>query len=1293
MDRQALVEAILGYLNFSDGTPSPSFQKAVSDYYRLQTLADPPWTSLHRDLIDLAGRTTKFGSLEQARGVADFVHDSLLPGYREFHRDLLAHLDDGRLFQPFFVARCYEAALAQGGPWNDTDRLVRAALRRLNDFVGHRPVPVLERHGGIQPYEHERVRPIPLYLRGAGASVGPYESLLVQTLEILRDADESVLAAASLDVDVLDEVAVDPRAFDHAHPANLRPGYQFGEWDPHLVDAQGRYRRFVIRWMILDATLQWMRDQTDKEPADTQYEAAAALAGTMLLASGVSGWGPGAHGSDVSLATLVPIVAQYRDAFYASLLAKTSGPTGERLREQAKRFRQPFASIRTYLNHEIARQRAQQLVRERLALLYERMGQSDAGHQQALKIEVTSTRLRSTIQMLLTTARRKISSGELTDVGNVLDETVRSLHAAIECGAIVDPWNILGFQGNYLRFQAIEDSVPDSRVEILLSIVQEIFDTFAAAIREAAAQGNDALRSRLEVDMSRLADWWDKFATLEVSGIRRVSGKDSLEAARFVAKTLAQWRESGEEAGNVSFWRQRAGEFRSSQSFGLVVDALLARDDYVASMALLMQWLSEHELFPFEEGGYSFYDLALHWMTGLVEKARAGVAIESKSGGTALAPESLIEKFFAFLEANAGELWQVPALIDEGASQTGDDPESDDTFAAAYEGMTFRGSTDDGVDAPLAGPPGDEDAILELGEPVLDRLRFIGMLARLWRYAAWGPWRQGQSYLAQAPLDDWVNTLLTNRRRLSALLEEIDAYPIRLASASRDSMMEFERRSNAKDFLAAKAIGVAIETSHALRTLLALRPNAAQESGASLGLDAWEPPVIGLEAALFRGRASEVRPRLDELVRALESAPLMYSPTDKGGKSIDVCVARCVREAVRMLAVELPAIGDIEGVHNLLETILDLEHEQSLRSGQLQVSEFDPLFRMAFRSVMTRLVRRLNAWPETREDDVATAHYAGQVVTKFSPLWSRYIARVRLSELERRSHAKDWQATKRFIQTYGADLFTQAFLTDGNLRGILHQGAQSFLGRWLAEAEAEPRPRLLRDLQAREIALEDAAEEIDFIARAVLERYDIYRDYNTTTTHSDYGDKLHLLLELLRLLAEFERHRWALEPAYIAHAALVRHGRFAAAGLLRDAFQNQTKQTARQLVTRLKRTEEKCGFRLPTASALISEGFVAQLRLDEILALAEGALTKPPPAADEDFHSLAEKIEIFATHLVGSGIDVPEWLDTLESSVERLLDARSGKPMDPEDLALERPFSIEQTFEEFQKQFERFGPE
>src|SRR5262245_20233758 len=155
----------------------------------------------------------------------------------------------------------------------------------------------------------------------------------------------------------MDELAFDPRAYDHGHPVNRRPNYVFGEWDPHLIDNKGHYRRFVVRHLSLEALLSRL-DQAGAPPAEeVLVEAGAVLAGTILMASGVCGSGPETHDSSVTLAGLLPRIARNLDVFYATLLEKMPGPHGDRLRLEAQVTRQPFGGVRQYLNHFMARHR------------------------------------------------------------------------------------------------------------------------------------------------------------------------------------------------------------------------------------------------------------------------------------------------------------------------------------------------------------------------------------------------------------------------------------------------------------------------------------------------------------------------------------------------------------------------------------------------------------------------------------------------------------------------------------------------------------------------------------------------------------------------------------------------------------------------------------------------------------------------------------------------------------------------------------------------------------------------
>ena len=99
------------------------------------------------------------------------MFDRFLPDYRPFHRDLLFHQPDSALWRSLFLAKACGSVLAEGGPWDEADRIVpRGPWPGLNDFIGHRPVAVLRHANAPQPYPHEWVAPIPLFAQQAWPS-------------------------------------------------------------------------------------------------------------------------------------------------------------------------------------------------------------------------------------------------------------------------------------------------------------------------------------------------------------------------------------------------------------------------------------------------------------------------------------------------------------------------------------------------------------------------------------------------------------------------------------------------------------------------------------------------------------------------------------------------------------------------------------------------------------------------------------------------------------------------------------------------------------------------------------------------------------------------------------------------------------------------------------------------------------------------------------------------------------------------------------------------------------------
>ncbi|MEO8496661.1 MAG: hypothetical protein ABI614_16455, partial [Planctomycetota bacterium] len=613
------VEKILGHLNFSSGAPDPRLLANLNSLWKSEVIAnstEPAWQAvgnlLQAELVRLSRESAALQDATQAAAILDLVWKRALPGYFEYHQDLLFHQSADRLYNAFLVGRVCEAVLAQGEPWDETDRITAGAITQLNDYLGYRPIAVLESRK-IEPYPHERLRPIPLLVREAGVAAGPYEEVVTRAMELLNQTDDDILRTAFFDPQVLDELAIDPRAYDFDHPVNKRPNYHFGQWDPHHIDNQGRYTRFVIQQVTLDALMQ--RLESGEAPLDElMVEAAAVLAGIILMGAGISGAGPNTHDSTTTLSTLLPQIASYRDAFYERLLHRIPGKHGKRLVGEAAERRQPFGSARQHLNAQLARRRAAQLEHVQLAKIFARMGYPDAAKLEANIVPTPSARMLCRIDCRITATRAAISQRAPERAVKLLSESVEILQRGIECGALVDPWNILGFDAQFSLFPASENSVHDHRIDELIALMEEIFGLYSRAWAETAGGDNTALAERIAKDFRSLANWWRQFASHEVSNVEAIDSHDSFNAAEHVARALKLWHQGGAAAGDIGFWAPHAQIFDSAQAYALVIEALLDQSDYVAALGLLIHWLGESERVPLEQGDSSFYRLAERWL-------------------------------------------------------------------------------------------------------------------------------------------------------------------------------------------------------------------------------------------------------------------------------------------------------------------------------------------------------------------------------------------------------------------------------------------------------------------------------------------------------------------------------------------------------------------------------------------------------------------------------------------------------------------------------------------------------
>ena len=278
------------------------------------------------------------------------------------------------------------------------------------------------------------------------------------------------------------------------NPASLRsqPSRQppaqsrFREWDPHHIDNQGRFRRFACE-DTLDGLLAWTALDRTGDPAERFFDAAAVMAGTMLMASAL--WPAALWPTDsaITLSTLVPNIARLRDRFYAGRhRSRTHGPRGDRLRREAEQTGQPLGGTRQYLNQALAQEAMLELQERHLSLLFAALGYPEASRQRAKTISTVSFRLAAVIRVKITTAEILNNRGDLPHAAEQLAEAEDVLHRGIACGLSPTVVVLLGFQGLYPLFQAREDAIHDPRVDELLDLVGDLFGAYSQAIGEVA---------------------------------------------------------------------------------------------------------------------------------------------------------------------------------------------------------------------------------------------------------------------------------------------------------------------------------------------------------------------------------------------------------------------------------------------------------------------------------------------------------------------------------------------------------------------------------------------------------------------------------------------------------------------------------------------------------------------------------------------------------------------------------------------------------------------------------------
>jgi hypothetical protein len=483
-------------------------------------------------------------------------------------------------------------------------------------------------------------------------------------------------------------------------------------------------------------------------------------------------------------------------------------------------------------------------------------------------------------------------------------------------------------------------------------------------------------------------------------------------------------------------------------------------------------------------------------------------------------------------------------------------------------------------------------------------------------------------------------------------------------------MVEYDRRRGIKDALLERIIAASVETADAARLVLA----SVGGSPPTEEPDGWEVLARKTLRAMFRGDVESVRAVWPELMEALGGQPLLYIPPSRGGSPQRVVASRSVQRMLARLLSYAPRLGLLGETYGLLETIRAMERAHPVGPGA--ITEFDRLFEIGCREIVQCLVVSSDGWPSEATDkrrarrlaDLELIDYLEEVCEPLMQSWMDHSRNIRVSVLETVADGSRWQKLKRFIRRYGQDLFTQTFMNYGNLRSILHEGADAFLRSLEDESDADDRPKLLDDLD-RGIDREDAVRWLELAIEAVVENYSEYVDYNSTTTQSDRGEMLYTLLDFLRVLASYDRVAWNLRPVVIAHDVLVRQSRNGAARIWQQAVARRTSGMAESHRKRLERLSTLYGMRLPSIADRIGERFVRPLAIDRVCALVRPAIEELRSGrAQKSFKRLEKEVARFTQQPSGVGFDVPSWLEVLEDEAVRVR-ARAPTEGDYQDSA------------------------
>ncbi|HEY6565705.1 MAG TPA: hypothetical protein VIY86_14550, partial [Pirellulaceae bacterium] len=522
-------------------------------------------------------------------------------------------------------------------------------------------------------------------------------------------------------------------------------------------------------------------------------------------------------------------------------------------------------------------------------------------------------------------------------------------------------------------------------------------------------------------------------------------------------------------------------------------------------------------------------------------------------------------------------------------------------------------------------------------------------------------------------LREWHDRASHNCRELLRLMDQVDTTRVRRFGTDVEAMARYDRQRMLKESILEQIILTCVKTAAAELTLNAARSVVGSQPATESKDDVATPKAqrdneLDLAADILAAALREDRDAAaqlsGELIEFLQGQQILYAPLARGGSPRQIALIRIRQQYLQFVLTALPRLGLVRRTLELIETIRVMEH--NLPSGHGAVTQFDDMFEVGFRELVEVLVRSTDnkaslAPSDDQDADTILISCLEQLTEHALGSWLRHSQTLRLSVLERVRGPQQWKLLVEFVRHYGDDIFTQEFLYLANIRAILHCGAANWLQDVRNDPEVEDRYRVVR-AAGREIPEEEAAERLSLILEAVAENYDEYRDFNSTTTQSDRGDKIHILLDFLRLRSQYDRVAWNLRPVILSHRVLVRSGRAEAAQLWRRLLHERLGAEADRFQKKLGRLQKRYAVQMGSVAQRIGERFLQPMTIDRMQSLVGPAIEQMKrEVSPHAFEILEDEAELLMRNPLGSGMNAPKWLESLEEEAELYDPALEGK--------------------------------